>query len=511
MRKILKVLTSKFLLVCILLLLELAFIPTVILLLTNYVRYAAEIVALLLVVLDIVLTLYIIHSDMNAEYKIAWIVPILALPPFGALLYVMLRRRKSPRRKLKALLTRVREMEKLYEQPKNQLPLYDEKSDFARQCADYIHTESLLPATGIYEHKYFSCGEEYFAALTEELSKAEKFIFLEYFILRPGKFWNSVLAILEQKAKEGVDVRVIYDDIGSILKVPDNYAETLEKSGIKCLCFNRFRPVLDVAQNNRTHRKIAVIDGKTAFTGGINLSDEYINETHPFGKWKDTGIMIRGNAVQNFTALFFQLWALKSGDEDYERFLSPETEVPCSRLCIPFGDSPFDGERNVCEDLLIKIIYNAKRYVYVNTPYLVIDGEMKRALITAARSGVDVRIAIPAVPDKKYVYSLTKAFSSQLLKEGIRVFRYTPGFLHAKSVVSDGVYGVIGSTNMDFRSFYLHYECNVAFFDEQIAADLEKDFTETLKECEELTPSHFKNGPFRMLYRAVLRLFAPLM
>lgn len=508
-RKFFKLLTSKFLLVCILLLLELALVPTMILVLAKYVPQLSSLLSLFFAVLNIVLTLYIIHSEMNAEYKIAWIVPILLLPPFGALLYVSLRRRKTPRRKLKSLLTRVKGMECLYTQPLELMERYRQKSAFAEQCAKYVNAESMLPSTTFYEHKYFPNGEAYFAQLCEELQKAQKFIFLEYFIIKPGKFWDTVHNILIEKSKQGVDVRVIYDDIGSMLKVPDDYADTLEKQGIHCLCFNRFRPVLDVAQNNRTHRKIAVIDGKTAFTGGINLSDEYINETHPHGKWKDTGIMVRGCAAQNFTAMFLQLWALKDSESNYEEYLSTYTEG--ERLCIPFGDTPFDGERNICEDLYMKIIYNAKHYVYINTPYLVLDGEMKRALITAARSGVDVRITIPAIPDKKYVYSVTKAYSLQLLKEGIRVYRYTPGFIHAKSIVSDGNCCIIGSSNMDFRSFYLHYECNAIFFDEEVAKDLEDDYINTCSECEELSVSHFKNSPFRMLYRAVLRLFSPLM
>ena len=508
-RKVFKLLTSKFLLVCLILLAEIALAPTIIILLALRYPNLSGIYTVVITAINLVLTLYIIHSEMNAEYKIAWIVPILLLPPFGALLFLSLRRRKMPRRRLKSLLTRASGMECLYNQPVGEMEKYTRKSSFAEQCAKYIASETLLPVTGFREHLYFPSGEEYFSRLCEELRKAEKFIFLEYFIIKPGKFWDSVLEILVEKSKAGVDVRVIYDDIGSMLKVPSDYAEQLEKMGIRCLCFNRFRPVLDVAQNNRTHRKIAVIDGVTAFTGGINLSDEYINETHPHGKWKDTGIMIRGRAVQNFTAMFLQLWTLKNEDDDYASFLSPDGGD--ERLCIPFGDTPFDGERNICEDIYIKIIYNAKKYVYINTPYLVLDGEMKRALITAARAGVDVRITIPAIPDKKYVYSVTKAFSSQLLKEGIRVYRYTPGFIHAKSIVSDGECCVIGSSNVDYRSFYLHYECNAVFFDEAAAADLEKDYLETCGECEELTPAHFKSSPLRMLYRAVLRLFSPLM
>ena len=509
-RKFLKLLTSKFLLVCILLLIEMALLPTVILVLSAYFQTIATIVTVLYFIVNVILILYIINSEINAEFKIAWLVPILLLPPVGCILYLTLRRRKAPRRKLKKLLDRISGMNCLYTQNLSEMQKFEKKDDFAAQCARFISRESLLPAATCRSFEYFPSGEAYFEHLTEELKKAKKYIFLEYFIIAYGKFWNTVLEILKGKVGEGVDARIIYDDIGSMLKVSSNYAEELEKMGIKCLCFNRFRPVLDVAQNNRTHRKIAVIDGNTAFTGGINLADEYINEVQPFGHWKDTGVMIKGIAAQNFAALFLQLWALKAGDTDYSAFRADEKDEG-SCLCFPFGDSPFDGERNICEDLYIKILYHAKKYVYINTPYLIIDGEMKRALVTAARSGVDVRITIPETPDKRYVYAITKAFSSQLIKEGIKIYHYTPGFIHAKSIVSDGLYSIIGSTNMDFRSFYMHYECNALFADENISEELRKDYLETCEKCKLITQSDIKTTLPRLLYRAFLRIFAPLM
>ena len=509
MRKIKRLLTSKFLLVCFLLLLELSIFPTGIILLYVYVPKASYFIGLIFSAINVILVLHVINSEMNADYKIAWLVPILLLPPFGCLLYVALRRRPSPRRKLKKLLSRFKGMNCLYTQDLSAFEKYRARSAFAEQCAKHLSAEGLMAASDCVECTYLPTGEAYRDKLCEELERAEKFIFLEYFIIQPGTFWDGVLEILKRKVKEGVDVRVIYDDIGSMFKVPDDYEQQLEKEGIACLCFNKFRAVLDIAQNNRTHRKIAVIDGEVAFTGGVNLADEYINETHPFGHWKDTGVYIRGRAAQNFTALFLQLWAIKCGDDDYDKFLS---DSPAGdTLCIPFGDSPFDGDRNICEDLYLRIIYNAKKYVYINTPYLIPDGEMQRALITAARSGVDVRIAIPAVPDKRYVYAVTKAFSSQLVRKGIKVYRYKPGFLHAKSIVSDGEQCIIGTTNMDFRSFYLHYECNALFFDEKMSTALEKDFLETCEESELIRKEDIRTSLFSLLYRSVLRFFAPMM
>ena len=510
LKKLGKLLTSKFLLVCFLLLIEIAIIPAVFywFFFSVDTTWIFAVLCAAVVILDLAIALWIVNSDMNAEYKIAWLMPVLFLPPIGALLYLNLRRRPRPRRRLKQLAEKFAGMECLYVKKDGHVGTEYADDGFAASCAEYVAQATGLPPTDCYEFEYFPSGESYCERLLEELEKAEKYIFLEYFILRPGKFWNSVLDILKRKAGEGVDVRVIYDDIGSMLKVPDNYAAELEKQGVKCMCFNPFRPVLDLAQNNRTHRKIALIDGVTAFTGGINLSDEYINETHPFGHWKDTGIMVRGRAAQNFAAMFLQLWLLRAPDEDYTRYLSAGPKGDCS--CLAFCDSPLDRQ-NVCEDLYLKIIYHAKKYVYINTPYLILDGEMKRALITAAHSGVDVHITVPDIPDKKYVFAVTKAFYSELIKEGIHIYRYKPGFIHAKSIVSDDKYCIIGSTNMDFRSFYLHFECNMMFFDERVSAKLTADYLDTCKQCDEVKKEHFKESIFRLIYRAVLRVFAPLM
>lgn len=514
LKKLGKLLTSKFLLVCFLLLIEIAIIPVAFYWFLFSVESTWIFVALCaaVILLDIAISLFIINSEMNAEYKIAWLVPVLLIPPVGALIYLTLRRRPRPRRQLKELAKKFSAMDILYTRKgaRTEANAGSFASDgFAKSCAEYVEKTTRLAATDCYDFEYFPSGETYFSRLTEELEKAERYIFLEYFILRPGKFWDTVLAILKRKAAEGVDVRVIYDDIGSMLKVPDNYAAELERQGVKCMCFNPFRPVLDIAQNNRTHRKIALIDGETVFTGGINLSDEYINLTHPFGQWKDTGVMVRGRVAQNFAAMFLQLWSARESGEDYTKYLTacPKGDI----ACVAFSDSPLEEGANVCEDLYLKLIYNAKKYVWINTPYLILDGEMKRALISAARSGVDVRITVPNIPDKKYVFAVTKAFYSQLVKEGIRIYRYTPGFIHAKSIVSDDKYCIIGSTNMDFRSFYLHFECDMMFFDERVSEKLRDDYLQTCEECSEVTEKDIKDSFPRLVYRAILRIFAPLM
>ncbi|HIY77725.1 MAG TPA: PLDc N-terminal domain-containing protein [Candidatus Borkfalkia excrementavium] len=507
MRKFLKILTGRFLFITILLLIEIVVVVGGSYLLTT--RFLPAFYFYLLCIAGgLVLTVYIINSDINAEYKIAWLVPILVFPPFGVPIYLLLRRRK-PRRKLKVLLRDYGRMSCLYKELPDISERFAESGDFDALCAEFVSEHGYLTPSDCFEYEYFSTGETFGAKLEDELAKAQKYIFLEYFVISEGKFWNRVFTILCDKAAKGVDVRVIYDDIGSMKGVPADFAAKLEKKGIKCLCFNRFRPVLDVGQNNRTHRKIAVIDGITAFTGGINIADEYTNEIELHGHWKDTGVMVRGRATQNFTAMFLQLWGLKSAGENYTQYL---TECPPGKyLCLPFSDMPFENNTNICEDLYLRIIYNAKKYVYINTPYLIIDSEMKRALVTAAHSGVDVRITVPHIPDKKYVFAVTKAFYTQLLKEGIKIYSYTPGFIHAKSIVSDDRYALIGSSNMDFRSFYLHCECDIMFFEKEIADKLKEDYLNTCDECELVTEKKNKANIFTRMYRSILRIFAPLM
>ena len=509
--RLLKLLTSKFLIIFLTLLAELLLVPAAVFLLVVYFRnpWLDLALVLLVIALDIGLILFIINSEINAEYKIAWIVPILLLPLMGAVWYLLLRRRKLPRRKLRELALRFPGAEQLYAQDPAARGKFAATSEFAAQCADLATTRCLLPASDCTGFEYFPSGEQYAARMFEELKKAKKYIFLETFIIARGRFWDSLVGVLQERASAGVDVRLIYDDIGSMGRIPTNEAKRLEKVGIRCICFNRFRPVVDVGQNNRTHRKITVIDGEIAFTGGLNFADEYLNITHPHGHWKDCGILIRGRAVQNFTAMFLQLWALRKEGEDLSKYLSSSPEGNIA--CLPFCDTPLGNGTNICEDLYLKFIYHAKKYIYIMTPYLILDGEMKRALIAAADAGVDVRIIVPDNPDKKFVFSVTKAFYSQLVREGIKVYRYKPGFLHAKSIVCDGECCIIGSTNMDFRSWYLHFECNAAFFDETVSRAVYEDFTETCAKSMLVTKEQIKIGLPRLLYRALLRIFAPLM
>ncbi len=350
----------------------------------------------------------------------------------------------------------------------------------------------------------------------EELRKAERYIFLEYFIITPGKFWNAILEILEEKVAQGVDVRLIYDDVGCLYTLPKNFDKEMEAKGIKCRVFNRFVPVLSVRLNNRDHRKFCIVDGHTAFTGGINLADEYINQKVRFGHWKDSAILLKGEAAWSMTVMFLTMWEYTSGTtEDFDsyrpRSLPIEAQQGASHWVQPYTDSPLDGEP-VGATVYLNLISKAKRYVYIMTPYLIVSDSVNTALCSAAKSGVDIRIMTPHIPDKKTVFELTRAHYPALLEAGVRIFEYTPGFLHSKSFAVDDLYATVGSVNLDYRSMFLHFEDGVWLCGDPTVLEVKKDFLDTLEECQEITLEEAQDHSFfRLLLRSVLRVFAPLM
>lgn len=369
----------------------------------------------------------------------------------------------------------------------------------------------------IYAHsstRYLSPGERKFEALKEELEKAEKYIFLEYFIIQEGKMWNEIFEILKRKVQEGVLVRLIYDDMGCFLVLPKDFSKKLKGNGIECAVFNPFKPMLTVMQNNRDHRKIAVIDGKVAFTGGINLADEYINEVVRFGHWKDAAIMIKGDAAWSFTVMFLQMWELCTNVlEDHANYY-PWKEEKCTitndGYVQPYTDSPMDTE-NVGEHVYLQIINNAKDYVYIYTPYLIIDDSMVSALTLAAKSGIDVRIITPHKWDKWVIHMTTRSYYRDLIKAGVKIYEYSKGFLHAKAFVSDDLTATVGTTNLDFRSLYLHFECGAWMYDTAAVMELKKDFLRTQEECQQITLKDCNPKLPMRLFQDILRLFAPLM
>lgn len=466
--------------------------------------------------LGIALSLYIYNRDINPSYKLAWIFVILSFPLFGVMFYIFFGNSHSGDRLRKRMMLYSDESKVLLPQDDELMAALHRDDPAAEKQAKYLYDYSGYPVYSGTSATYFPTGEEKFAAMLEKLEKAERFIFLEYFIIADGKMWGTVLDILERKVKEGVDVRLIYDDVGCLLTLPYKYNEEMERRGIKCRVFNPFRPIWSAKMNNRDHRKILVIDGHTAFTGGINLADEYINAYQKYGHWKDSAVMLRGAGVWSFTEMFLSMWSFleKDSREDHRNFMPRPEDIRDIRgngVVVPFTDSPLDDEP-VGENVYLNIINSAEKYVYITTPYLVIDNEMQTALVLAAKSGVDVRIITPHIPDKWFVFAVTRAHYRKLLRYGIKIYEYTPGFIHAKNWVSDDKAAVVGTINLDFRSLYLHFECAAWMYRSECIPDIKRDYLETLKQCQEITYSDCIHiNIFRRIGRAILRLFAPMM
>lgn len=463
--------------------------------------------------LSIAIVLYIIGKDDNSAYKIGWIVLIMTLPLFGGLLYLFLGDKK-PSRNMRRKLNAQHDVFKdtLIQEGELQDRL-GKVHGRAAGTFQYVRRVSDFPAYENTDVTYYPSGEEMFVDMLEELRQAKHFIFLEYFIVAEGKMWETILEILKQKAEEGLDVRMIYDDMGCLTLLPGGYYAGLEKYGIKCMAFNHVIPFFSLVMNNRDHRKILDIDGHTAFTGGINLADEYINEKVRFGYWKDTGVRLKGDGVWNFTEMFLEMWnAFRKEDTDISCF-KPHVHHPepfeGKGFVQPYTDSPLDNE-TIAENVYLDILHQAKKYVYIFTPYLIVDDVMRNALCTAAKRGVDVRIVTPAIPDKPTIFRLTRSNYPPLLRAGIRIFEYTPGFIHAKSYICDDEFGVVGSVNMDFRSLYLHFECATLLYRTSGLAELKKDSLETIEASREITLKDCKQGIIGGLFDSVLRVFAPL-
>ena len=462
--------------------------------------------------LSLIIVIYIVGNRSNPSYKIAWIIPIMLFPIFGWLLYLLFggnRLSKRTKRKMQSMNdVMTRELK-----PSCTAESFAElEGEDARVMASYLALNAFCPVYSNTETEYFSLGEHQFESILRELKKAQRYIFLEYFIIEPGVMWNSILEILEEKANAGVEVRVLYDDMGSMFTLPRDYPNTLKKKGIKCCVFNPFLPVLSVRMNNRDHRKIMVIDGKVAYTGGINLADEYINKKERFGHWKDTAIMLRGEAVWSFTVMFLNMWNFTAGTkEEFEMFRPELSENRGQGFVQPYTDSPLDDEP-VGGTVYLNLINKAKRYVYLTTPYLIIDHTTVNALSTAAKAGVDVRIITPHIPDKKVIFEVTRAHYLPLLEAGVKIFEYTPGFIHAKVFAVDDRFGTVGTVNMDYRSMFLHFEDGVMLYDTPTVLDLKKDFLAVQAVSKQVTLEESKGSPLgKRLLRALLRVFAPLM
>lgn len=511
MKKLLQLLFHRAVIVGALILFQICILVLMILLFWEYFIWFYAVCILI----SLAAVLWIVNDKSNPAYKIAWIIPILLFPFFGGLFYLMFGRGSLTHREKRKLAKVGNYMEDLPQGHENATKALAALDAAASNQARYIVNAAKCPLYQNTEVTYFPLGEMKFAQLLEELKKARNFIFMEYFIIEQGKMWDPILEILKEKAAQGLDVRVIYDDIGCLMTLPAHYDKQLERMGISCRVFNPFLPILTSRLNNRDHRKICVVDGHTGFTGGINLADEYINAYPKHGHWKDSAVMLRGEAVWSLTVMFLSLWThLTNMPEDKERFLPKEFPFEVSEqegFVQPFTDSPLDDEA-VAETVYRNLINKANHYVYITTPYLIINSEMIAALIGAAKQGVDVRIITPHHPDKAYVHATTRAYYEILVEGGVRIYEYTPGFIHAKSFVVDDLYAVVGTANLDFRSLYLHFECAAWMYRAKCIPAIKEDFLNTLQVCQEITLEACRNvGWLHKMGRAILRLFAPLM
>ena len=473
----------------------------------TYVNYGIRLIAVCVVI-------YMINQWKNLSSKLSWTFLILLSPGFGLLLYLIFGRKNVTKHTAKKMDAYIRLAQKhTYQTPAINRFLKEQDKAVYRQTK-YINDWSGYPVYQNTETKYYKSGEDMFPDMLVELEKARHYIFLEYFIVEEGYMFNQILEVLERKAKVGVDVRLIYDDVGSIATLPEQYYETLKSKGIKCAAFNPFHPSLSVLMNNRDHRKIMVADGTVGFTGGINLADEYINQVERYGYWKDTGVRLNGEGVWSLTLMFLSMWdCINEEEEDYEKFRPQENdkkEWASDGVVQPYCDCPLNTEY-VCETVYMNIINQAMEYLYIFTPYLIIDNEMLTALCNTAKRGVDVRIVTPGVPDKRMIFWMTQSYYQPLIASGVKIYQYRPGFLHAKSFLCDDKIATVGSVNLDYRSLYLHFECGIYMYRTKAVFELKQDCMEVFATSDEITIEFCKKQSlFIKLLQCVMRLIAPL-
>ncbi len=454
----------------------------------------------------------IIASDDNPDYKAPWILIVLTVPVAGFMIYFMFYSRKLKPK----FIHRLEQLERSTYQKDD-----TEELQAIEDCDKYSASQARMLCKIANTHlftdtnaTYLPLGEDMHKALLSDLRSAQKFIYMEYFIIEEGRFWNSILDILKQKADKGLDIKVLYDDIGCMATLPGNYYKQLEAAGITAVPFSRLRGNADSEFNNRSHRKITVIDGKIGYTGGINLADEYINEIDRFGHWKDTAIRIEGEAVWELTKLFVTDFSInyKKGCYNFDGDIYPPSDIQRSGYIIPFGDGPRPiYKRRVSKSVIQNMLSSATEYVYITTPYLIIDNDMCTSIENAALRGVDVRIILPHIPDKKLVFTMSRSFYNRLMGAGVKIYEYAPGFIHSKSYISDDKYAMIGTVNLDYRSLVHHFENGVWLYNCECIADIKSDINITFEKSIEITKNMLKTDIVTRFIRAVVRIFAPML
>lgn len=510
MKKILRFLISRVFWFSLLIVVQIGIFAVILFNISSYSTYLYA----AFVLFSLIIVIWLVAKDDNPSYKISWIILIMTLPVVGWFFYFKFGNKTLPHRYWEKIAANEAAHPALFTAEEGDTAALLEQYPHHRVLTDYIRNISGFPAYGGTQVEYAPLGEDFFRQLMRELPKAKKFIFLEYFILEKGLMWDSVLEVLRERAAAGVEVCVIYDDFGCIQRLSASYPKELAGFNIKAVPYNPMRPSMDPSLNYRDHRKICVIDGQVGFTGGINLADEYINKVERFGHWKDTSVLLRGTAVRSLTRMFLQQWTLNAGSDTLDR---PEEEyltaraLPAQGYVQPYPDSPLD-HFNVAENAYLHLIQRADHYVYITTPYLILDNEFVTTLKTAAESGVDVRIITPSHPDKWYVHMVSRSYYQTLIQSGVKIYEYQPGFIHAKMCLCDDEAAMVGTANLDYRSLYLHYENAVLLYHTPVLAEIKKDIEETLEKSRLITIEELRSklrGTSALC--ALLKLLAPLM
>lgn len=471
--------------------------------------YISKILGGAITIFAFLLALYINSTRKHPDTKLAYIILLVLFPLYGTLTYFFSwlgmgnRKFKKHIKRMELQTTPLKQNEALI----NSLP-----ESRIKGIANYMYNTQHFPS---YEHTkctYFSSGENMYKDILKELKSAKHFIFLEYYIIQHGKMLDSIVEILKQKVKDGVEVRFMYDGTSSIAKIPHKFAKEMNKVGINCKMFMPVRAILSTEQNNRDHRKLLIVDNKICFTGGINLADEYINEVQPYGYWKDVGIKLKGQAVTSFTQMFLKMWNFKQKEiENFAPYLNEYMGEENDGIIIPIGDHPHDNE-DISKNLILHILANAKKYVHITTPYLILDDDLRNAIISTARKGVDISIVTPNTPDKKIIYLATQTNYKPLIDAGVKIYQYLPGFIHAKMIVSDNKCAMLGTVNFDYRSLFLNFENAVYIYHNSKITDIENDYQSIVNESKLITKQEYKKiNPFKRFFGKLIKIFTPLM
>ena len=509
MRRLIRVLFSRFFISGAVILVELVGLAYVVFELSVYsVNFL-----ILNLVLNLVFLFYVLNTDTNPEYKLTWTYVLIFLPILGAVLFVLFYKRRLSRKRLERAAQISSSLESGKDREETLSKLMECNEYAGGKAAAILREDPLLSLYRGTVSDYFGSGEEMFSSMLRDIRGAKEFVFLEYFIIRKGVMWQKLSEALTERARAGVEIRLIYDDVGCMDKLPRGFLDGLLAAGVRITPFARVTPRVSAVHNNRDHRKICIVDGSVGYTGGINIGDEYINLTHPHGHWKDGGIRLFGDAVSGLCRLFLMQWGFNTGTcEDYSGYLKEEKALGDGGFYLPFGSGPYPlYKTQIGKRAIMDLINQAKRYLYVTTPYLIVDYDLTEALCGAACRGVDVRIITPGVADKKMIKLITKSAYPNLLARGVKVYEYTPGFIHEKTLVCDGEYALISTINLDYRSLVHHYEDGVWIYDSPVVKEVEEEFFGTVEKSEKIDVKSARLGPSERFVRALVKIFAPLL